>query len=205
MTRRQLTQRGGLALLALTLTVLAGCGWDGNICICGYTTAPMYDLGIRTVRVPIFKNYTYRKGLEFQVTEAIIREINAKTPYRVVQDCQEADTELIGTIVNRTKAVVNFNPLGEVRDAETTLSVELVWRDLRGGHTGEVLSQPPPGKPGDLPPPPGAPVPNRPQPPVLAQSMASFVPELGESLASAEKKMVDRLAVQVVSMMEKPW
>jgi hypothetical protein len=37
------------------------------------------------------------------------------------------------------------------------------------------------------------------------QSLAGFIPELGESLATAEKKNVDRLAIQIVSMMEIPW
>src|SRR5947199_10161411 len=153
------------------MLLLSACNWDGHINVLGYTTQPMYDLGICTVRVPIFKNFTLRRGLEFQLTEAVVREIESKTPYKVVQDC-DADTESIGTIVGRSKAVVNYNQLAETREAQTTLSVEVVWRDLRAGHGGEILSLPVPGKPGDPvppPPPPGAPV-----PPVLVQSLATF-------------------------------
>jgi hypothetical protein len=36
-------------------------------------------------------------------------------------------------------------------------------------------------------------------------SVADFIPELGESRATAEQRNVRRLAVQIVSMMEKPW
>ena len=108
----------------------------------------------------------------------MVREIESKTPYKVVSAECPADTELTGIIVNRSKAVVNFSQIGEVRDAETILSVELVWRDLR---TGEVLSRPTHGRP-----PPGAP-PGAPPPPVLVQSPAYFIPELGQSLTSAEK------------------
>jgi hypothetical protein len=39
----------------------------------------------------------------------------------------------------------------------------------------------------------------------VVQSVASFIPELGESITTAEKKNVDRLAIQIVSMMESPW
>jgi hypothetical protein len=192
-----------LVALAALLLPLAGCGWDGHFSILGYTTQPMYDLGIRSVRLPIFKNTTMRRGIEFDLTEAVKNQILSKTPYRIVQNCDDADTELIGTIIGRSKAVINFNQLGETREAETTLTVEVVWRDLRPGHYGDVLSRPLPGKPGDpLPPPPplGAPV-----PPVIVQSLGSFIPELGGSLTTAEKQNVDRLAVQIVSMMEKPF
>src|SRR5438552_14575544 len=108
-----------LFLVAVAASLLPGCAnWDGHFCVLGYTTRPMYDLSIRTVRVPIFKNLTFRHGLEFQLTEAVVREIQAKTPYRVVQSCEDADTELIGTIVGRSKAVINFNQLAETREAQ---------------------------------------------------------------------------------------
>jgi len=204
MTRQRLIRSCGSALLALVATLLPGCGtWDGHFCILGYTTRPMYDLSIRTVRVPIFKNLTMIRGLEFQLTEAVIREIESKTPYKVVQCAEAADTELIGTIDSFTKAITNVNQLGENRSAETTLTVELVWRDLRPGMAGAVLSQPVPGKPGDPPPP--LPAIGATAPPVLAQSVASFAPELGESMATAQQQNINRLAVRIVYMMEKPW
>jgi hypothetical protein len=40
---------------------------------------------------------------------------------------------------------------------------------------------------------------------VLVTAAGNYVPELGESITTAEKKMIDRLAVQIVSMMEIPW
>ena len=35
--------------------------------------------------------------------------------------------------------------------------------------------------------------------------IGGFIPELGGSLTTAEKQNVDRLAIQIVSMMEIPW
>jgi hypothetical protein len=40
---------------------------------------------------------------------------------------------------------------------------------------------------------------------VVVQATAFITPELGQSSATGRKTMVDRLAVQIVSMMEKPW
>jgi hypothetical protein len=40
---------------------------------------------------------------------------------------------------------------------------------------------------------------------VLVQATANFRPELGESITTALAIAVQRLATQIVSMMEKPW
>jgi hypothetical protein len=189
---------------AVALLVPACANWDGHIDLFGYTSRPLYDTSIRTVYVPIFQNVTFVKGIEFQLTRAVIREIEAKIPvWKVVSDRSCADTELQGKIVNWTKIVTIPNNLGEVRDMQTTMTVELIWRDLRPGHGGEILSQQPPGRPAD-PAPPLPPVPAKP-PPVVVQSITFATPELGPSVATARQTNVDRLAVQIVSMMEKPW
>src|SRR5262245_18623075 len=102
-------------LIVGAVLVLPSCGWDGHLCILGYTTQPNYDTSIRTVYVPIFKNNTFRRGLEFELTRAVIREIEAKTPYKVVSDPCNADTELSGAIIALTKTVINRTQMNEVR------------------------------------------------------------------------------------------
>src|SRR5947207_12069979 len=96
-------QREALALLAVVVLLLPSCSWDGQFTILGYTTRPNYDPGIRTIRVPIFKNYTYIRGLEFELTKAVIREIQVRTPFKVVSADCPADTELTGTILTLNK------------------------------------------------------------------------------------------------------
>jgi len=199
---------GGLLTLALGL--LAGCTSDGHLQLFGYTTAPTYDCDIRTVYVPIFENVSFRRGLEFDLTRAVVREIEAKTPYKVVNSRENADTELVGKIVNRRKQLINVNQLGEVRDTEIMMAVELQWRDLRAGHLGEFLSRAE-NAPKEDPLAPGRLDPNaphnlkHPKDPntILVQPTTHFVPELGGSVVSAERQLIDRLAVQIVSMMER--
>ena len=77
----------GYCLTGLFACLLASCSSDGHFTIGGYTTRPNYNPDIRTVYVPIFQNVTYARGLEFDLTRAVIREIEAKTPFRVV-DCR---------------------------------------------------------------------------------------------------------------------
>jgi hypothetical protein len=175
----------------------------GNFSIFGYSTRPNYDLGIRTVYVPIFGNETFYKNLEFELTRAVIREIEEKTPYKVVNCREQADTELIGNIINMNKNVLITNQLNEIREGQTILSVGVIWRDLRPGFGDSILSRQGRVQPPDpLAPPPDPNAPPPPQPPVLVQSTTTFIPELGGSLLAAQKQSFDRLAVQIVSMME---
>ena len=241
-----------LALAACAL-VLPSCSSDGHFTVLGYSTKPNYDPNIHTVRVPIFKNKTYMTvtpvvGMEMDLTRAVVREIELKTPFKVVQDCENADTELRGVIVGFSKAMLNYNGFNEVREAETQLVVQLVWRDLR---TGKVLSRGPrrPGESTDADPrqpllatpdslfPPGVktppivgaplvpesvagqndeplnevenpfldPVTKRPIPPATVTSTGHFRPELGQSLTTALQENYNRMAVQIVSLMEVGW
>jgi len=149
---------------------------------CGYTTRPMYPASVQTVYVPIFQSRVFRRGLEFQLTEAVIKEIERKTQYKVVRH-DNADTILEGEIQLVRKRVVIHSPEKEPRQVELAISVDVKWRDLRSGDT---LCN---GKSETL----------------LVRQSADYVPELGQTIATATQEDVDKLAVQIVAMMEEPW
>jgi hypothetical protein len=194
----------GVSLLG-ALLVVTGCTSTGHINLFGYTTEPNYDPTIHTVYVAISKNITLRRGLEEYLTRAVIREINGKTPFRTVSCREEADTELCLKIVNWRKNLIIPTPDNLIRQAETGIGVEVVWKDLRPDRIGEVLSNPKSALPTEPPlpgmenPPPARAV------PVLLLPVVTYEPELGPSNATAEQQAIDRVAVQIVSMMEKSW
>src|SRR5262245_48365081 len=111
---------------ALALLAACGCESAGHFSVLGYTTRPNYDECIHTVYVPIFENNSFRRGLEYQLTTAVVREIEQKTPYKVVSDRSRADTELTGTILTVNKQLLNRNQLNEIREAEMVVTVALV-------------------------------------------------------------------------------
>jgi hypothetical protein len=190
-----------LAAAALWLSSCAG----SNFQFLGYTVGPRHDAAIRTIRVPIFRNRTFVRDVEFEVTEAVIRRIEAATPWKVVRS-GPADAELLGTVVRVPKHLILPNELAEIREADLTLGVEVVFHNTCTGanlmRPGELPVLPPiidPLHPPDAPPPAPAVA------PVLVQRTASFIPELGQSYATARQRVVQEVAVQIVNMMECPW
>lgn len=220
-TRRRFLRAAALGLAGFV--PLAGCQSERGFSILGYRfgAEELYDSSIRTVYVPTFHNRAFQttpyRGMEVEITKAVVREIEAKTPFKVVSDPERADTELLGYLISIDKLIVNRNQQNTIREGEVTLRVEVLWRDLRDGR---ILSNPrAPGIPAI---PPGLPDleipqfdPNLPQPPpvtvvqeqqpVLLLATGRMLPEIGETNATASQMAVNRLATQIVSMMEKPW
>lgn len=194
----------GLGVLTAAI-VLAGCTSDGHFRFLGYTTEPPYDPSIRTVYVSMAKNITFRQEMEDYLTRAVIREINLKTPMRTVSNRDCADTELTLKLVNWHKTVLIPSPTGQNRQAELGWGVEVVWKDLRPGHIGDVLSNAKSALPTQPPLPGMEQSPPRPAIPVLLLPTVTYEPELGPSNATAEQQAIDRVAVQVAAMMERPW
>jgi hypothetical protein len=216
-----ISRRAALATM-LAGFALPGCESGGHFTILGYTTRPNYDTCIKTIYVPIFKCSIMldetRRQIPTDLTRAVVREIEAKTPYKVVSDPSRADTELTGNVVSLTKNLLTRNQLNEIREAETVMTVGVVWKDLR---SGEILSKnrrapivvPTPAIPSlDIPaqgaipvPPPDAPPGPCDVPPVLVTGLGDYVPEVGQSNTTAYQQSINRLATQIVSLMEKPW
>jgi hypothetical protein len=192
-----------LIALALFALVAPSCAERGRPVLFGYSFGPLQDDKYHTIYVPLFENRAFQagplRGLEYDVTKAVQTEIERSTRYKVVHDRTHADTELLGTIMATPKSVINRNQTNEIREGEMIIQVEVEWRDVR---TGEVLSRPGPGT-GSRPAP--DPTPEKPNPKVAIQAHGRFLPELGESTTTALQRASKQLAVQIVSLMERPW
>ena len=207
-------QRIVIAVIAGGLLAAAGCRGNGDFSLLGYSTAPPYDPDIRTVYIPVFKNPIFHttpyRGIEVDLTEEIVRELNSRrTPMRVVSDPAKADTELIGTVTNVSKIVRNPSLFFLPREFEVVISCQVVWRDnrktrnLSGGVRPPVDTPDAPFDPSREPPPP-------PGPELQAQTsnvngFGRVVAELGESNATGAQAATKQIAKQIVNMMERPW
>jgi hypothetical protein len=146
----------------------------------------LYRPDIRTVHVPMIRSNSFRRYLGERLTEAVVKEIELKTPYKVV-DAAAADSVLNVELVSESKGVLAENRFDEPRDIETDFFIQVSWVDRRGDL---IMSH--------------SDVPSQPLLVNISQD-ANFVPEGGQSLATAQQESIRRLAEQIVGQMELAW
>jgi hypothetical protein len=185
MNRRQLNLLR-IALL-VGLIAAAGCGYhqgaessgSSDSSNTGYHWRSIYRQDVKTVAVPIFANNDYQRGVEFTLSKALVQQIEANTPYKVVPR-ERADTILEGEIVQ-----VRVNTLSESTQSalpqEQLLDVQVnfTWKDLR---TGRIL--------------------------VARRGMeqtATFYPTLGEGRTTGTQAATEKLALAIVQELQGDW
>ena len=152
---------------------------------CGYRFGHHADPTIRSVAVPVFESVADRTDLEIQLTEAVQKEIQSRTPFLLAHEGQ-ADTVLRGKVVGVRKRPLTRAITGDAREVEFALAVEVSWEDRRGNRLGA----------GSVPITADA---------VPVLSTGSQAVELGQTRATANQQAIERLARQVVDLMEVPW
>ncbi|MFA5554477.1 MAG: LPS assembly lipoprotein LptE [Phycisphaerae bacterium] len=114
---------------AVLLTALSGCGESR-----GYTTESLFDEQITSVYVEMFDNRTFERGVEYELTDALAKRIEAATPYKIVSSRDRADTVISGYISNEQKAVLTAErQTGRPMEKEITLTAVVNWKNIRNG------------------------------------------------------------------------
>lgn len=101
---------------------------------CGYTSRSQMRQNVNTIYIPIFDNHTFRRGLEFDLTNAIKNEIQFRTRLKIV-DKDHADSALYGEIADVQKLVLLEDPRANVTEASMNIIINFSWVDLRTGKT----------------------------------------------------------------------
>ena len=113
-----------VAVLVVAAACLAGCG---------YSVKELYPDEYHTVASPIFDNRTFYRQVEFELSEAIKKEIEKRTPYKIAAPAQ-AQTILQGTITKiEQDLIARRDPGGVPEQVEVTIWIDFEWKDLRSG------------------------------------------------------------------------
>jgi outer membrane lipopolysaccharide assembly protein LptE/RlpB len=98
---RRIAAAGALALV----TMMTGCGYHQ------VGAASHIPANVRTLAVPIFKSKVQAFNTETVFTQAVVREMNTRTSYRVVTtgDGSNADAVLQGTILTETVSPLTYD------------------------------------------------------------------------------------------------
>jgi hypothetical protein len=153
---------------------------------CGYNVGAPFNPEVRTVSVSIAQSDSNRRWLEYQLTEAVQQQIQQRSHFRLAKE-GTADTRLSLRIVDLRKSALGQTRNSDPRELQMNLQVDAVWEDVR---SGEILRQ----QGFEIPA--GA---------TRLAAQSEFAPEVGQSLATAEREVVSRLSRNIVDMMEMPW
>lgn len=146
---------------------------------CGYSSEGLYRGGINTVYVEMFQSKEFRRGIEFQLTEALQKEIARRTPYRNAPR-EKADTILTGEILEWREATLGRDFVAALpRETASSLMIRYRWQDMR---TGKLLVD---------------------QPRLV--TTVEYVRPAGETVYNAREDAAVRMARKVVDSMMTPW
>lgn len=116
----------GLALISAFF--LAGCGYH----TAGSTSH--LPATVRTIAVPAFSTRAQQYHIETTLTQAVVRELNARTRYRVQNEEGDADATLHGTILSEVASPLTYDSSsGQTSSYLITINAQVVLT-ARDGH-----------------------------------------------------------------------
>ncbi|MEW6026475.1 MAG: LPS assembly lipoprotein LptE [Planctomycetota bacterium] len=105
---------------------------------CGYQMSP-YMKDVTAVSAPIFDNKTTWRGMEFELSNLVHREIKARTPFRLVSHPEDADIVIQGEITAYRKPALVEDANDNVIVAGSMMTLTVRIREQKTGK--EILSK----------------------------------------------------------------
>ena len=159
----------------ISWVALASCGG-----LTGYTDEPLYPDQVSTVYVQMFENASFWRGVEYELTDALAKQIEAQTPYKVVSSRDRADSTITGQISSIGQSLLSLErQTGHALEKEVELEAVVNWKDLQ---TGELL------------------IDNR-----TTAASASYTELQSQGFSYASRLAANKLARQIVELMEDQW
>ena len=122
-----------ICCLVLCLAPLAGCGYHTA------GSATHIPANVRTIAVPVFATHAQAYHTEMALTQAVVRELNTRTRYRVLTSASsDSDAVLSGTVLTQTSPPLTYDSTsGETSSYLVTITVKVVL----SARDGRVLYQ----------------------------------------------------------------
>jgi hypothetical protein len=161
--------------MAIVMLAITGCASSG------YTAEPLFPKNVRTVALSILANRTFYRGVEFDLSEALAKEIELRTPYKIASHAS-ADTLISGTVSSLNQNVLSrTNVAGMPQEVQVTITAGFEWKDQR---SGEVLRKR-----------------------ARVVGTGQYIPTMtvSEPFEIAQHRAVEELAREMVSIMASDW
>ena len=145
---------------------------------CGYSNKSLISRKINSIYIPIFENETFRKGLEFDLTNAVKDEIMSNTKLRIAKK-DSADTILTGKIHKVTESMLSSNVEDNIVEGRVTIYVDVKLVDRRTGRT--LIEE------------------------KNVKQSAEYIVKRGENIKTASRESLTLLAETIVGHLEEKW
>jgi len=121
-----------IIFFGMTIASLAG------FCGCaGYSNESLFPEKIGSVYVEMFDNRSFRRGVEYELTDALAKRIETETPYKIISSRDRADTVINGQIISVGESWLSTErQTGRPLEKEVELRAVVNWKNLK---TGELL------------------------------------------------------------------
>lgn len=165
----------------MLLAAMTGCA--------GYRMGPrsLYRNDLRTVHVPMIESASFRRNLGERLTEAVVKQIELTTPYKVVGDPATAESVLRCQLISDRKDLAIETRTDEPRDLRLSYVVQVDWIDRFGQPLTQRTEVPMPSAFFGI-----------------SQS-AGLIAEAGQSMATQQQSALEGLARQIVGQLEAAW
>ncbi|UCF00231.1 MAG: LptE family protein [Planctomycetota bacterium] len=166
-----------LCTYALVHFILGLCGCSE---MSSYSNESLFPEEVSSVYVEMFDNRSFRRGVEYELTDALAKRIEVETPYKVISSRDRADTVVSGQIVQVSESVLSSErEIGRALEKEVELRAVVNWKNLK---TGGLL------------------IDNQ-----EVAASASFSEWQNQDFGYAASLAANNLARRIVELMEKEW
>lgn len=166
-----------LCAYALVHFILGFCGCAE---MSGYSSESLFPDEVSSVCLEMFDNRIFRRGVEYELSDALAKRIEAATPYKIISSKDRADTVMSGQIVGIGESVLSTErETGRPLEREVRLTAVVNWKDLT---TGDLL--------------------------IDSQSVtasASYSPYQNQDFTYGSALAANNLARRIVELMEEEW
>lgn len=128
-------------LISRILASICGCAM---VCGCasdptkGYSASSTFPQEYSTVAIDIFENETFTRDVEFELADALVKEVEQRTPYKVTPS-RRADTIIRGRITAIELDQLSKSKItGLSEEMILSVTIDFEWTNAR---TGEVIEE----------------------------------------------------------------
>jgi hypothetical protein len=122
---------GWAALLAGAVIVITFSGCTG---LGGYSNETLFPDDVHSVRLEMFDNRSFRRGVEYELSDALAKRIEAETPYKIVSSQDRTDSVISGQLVSISESALTIErETAEPLEKEVVLTAVVTWKNLNTG------------------------------------------------------------------------